>query len=160
VRLLLAAVGRLKPGAERDLCARYMARATAAGRQVGLTEIAMREAPESRAPRASDRCVAEGASIRSWLSPGVRLVVLDERGRNLSSVGFADDIRQARDRGTTAYALAVGGPDGLDPSLRDEADLTLAFGAMTWPHQLVRVMIAEQIYRATTILAGHPYHRA
>ena len=159
MRLLLAAVGRLKSGAERELCARYLTRAAGGARAIGLADVAMREVPESRATRAPDRCSGEAASLRALLPPGARLVALDERGEPLSSAGFAKDIAQARDAGVPGYVLLIGGADGLDADLRANAHLTLAFGAMTWPHQLVRVMAAEQIYRATTILSGHPYHR-
>ena len=94
------------------------------------------------------------------LASGAKVVALDERGASISSEKFAQVISKARDEGAPALAVLIGGPDGLDEALRARADLTIAFGAMTWPHQLVRVMAAEQIYRAATILAGHPYHRA
>ena len=160
MRLVLIAVGRLKAGAERDLAARYLARAIAAARAVGLAGIDMRELDDSRARRPEDRKAEEARAILAAIPVGARLLLLDERGKNLSSEEFAADIGKARDSGTPALALAIGGPDGLDQTLRARAHLILAFGAMTWPHQLVRVMAAEQIYRAVTILAGHPYHRA
>ena len=88
------------------------------------------------------------------------LIALDERGRGLTSEAFAAEIGKARDAGAPAFALARGGPDGHDETLRAAARMTLAFGAMTWPHQLARILAAEQLYRAVTILSGHPYHRA
>jgi 23S rRNA (pseudouridine1915-N3)-methyltransferase len=94
------------------------------------------------------------------LPKGARLALLDERGAALSSAQWASEIGKARDNSTPAYALVIGGPDGLDSSLRGQAQSVLSFGAMTWPHQLVRVMAAEQLYRALSILSGHPYHRA
>ncbi|HVB88654.1 MAG TPA: 23S rRNA (pseudouridine(1915)-N(3))-methyltransferase RlmH [Beijerinckiaceae bacterium] len=160
MRISVAAVGRLKQGPERDLCERYIARATALGRGLGLAEVCVREIAESRAARAQDRAIAEAVSLRRILVPGARLVALDERGPPLTSAAFANDILRARDAGVPAYALVIGGADGLASELRGEADLVLSFGPMTWPHQLVRIMAAEQVYRATTILAGHPYHRA
>ena len=160
MRLILIAVGRLKAGPERELAGRYLDRAAAGARGVGLTGVDMREIEESRARRPDDRRAAEALAIRALLPKGARLVLLDERGRSIGSEDFAADIGKARDAGTPAVALVIGGPDGHDPALRAEAGLVLAFGAMTWPHQLARVMAAEQIYRATTILAGHPYHRA
>ena len=159
MRLALIAVGRLKAGAERDLAARYLERALAAARAVGLAGIDMRELEDSRARRPEDRKAEEARAILAAVPPGARLLLLDERGKNLSSEEFARDIGNARDGGLPVLALAIGGPDGLDPALRARASLVLAFGAMTWPHQLARVMAAEQIYRAVTILAGHPYHR-
>ncbi len=160
MRLLLIAVGRLKAGPESEIASRYLERARAGARGVGLTGVDMRELGESRARRPEDRRAGEATAIRALAPTGTRLVLLDERGKSMGSEHFAADIGRARDSGAPAYALVIGGPDGLDPALRAEASLVLAFGAMTWPHQLARIMAAEQIYRATTILAGHPYHRA
>ncbi len=94
------------------------------------------------------------------IQPGTALVLLDERGKNLSSEDLAGRIGLLRDSGRKAAIVAIGGADGHDASFRDQAELVLSFGALTWPHQLVRVMLAEQLYRVTTILAGHPYHRS
>jgi 23S rRNA (pseudouridine1915-N3)-methyltransferase len=159
VRVILTAVGRLKAGPERDLCARYMERAAASARSVGLTGVEFREIEEGRARRAEDRKAEEARAIRALIPAGARLVLLDERGKSIGSEAFAQDIGRVRDGGTSAFVLAIGGPDGFDPPLRAEAHQVLAFGAMTWPHQLVRIMASEQIYRAITILSGHPYHR-
>ena len=160
MHLVLAAVGRLKAGAERDLCSRYLARAAAAARPVGIAGADLREFDEGRARRPADRKVEEAKALRAAIPPGARLVLFDEGGKSLSSTAFAAEIGRSRDAGLPALVLAIGGPDGHDPTLIAEAALVLAFGAMTWPHQLVRIMAAEQIYRALTILAGHPYHRA
>jgi 23S rRNA (pseudouridine1915-N3)-methyltransferase len=160
VKLILGSVGRLKAGPERDLVARYVERARAAARGVGLTGMDMREADESRARRPEDRKAEEARDLLAMAPAGACLVALDERGKTLTSEAFAQHLGRARDEGRAAYAVLIGGPDGLDESLRARADLVLAFGAMTWPHQLVRALAAEQIYRAVTILSGHPYHRA
>ena len=101
----------------------------------------------------------EAKALSGLADPGARLILLDERGKSISSVDLANDIARARDAAAPACVLAIGGPDGHDPALRDRADLVLAFGGMTWPHQLTRIMAAEQIYRVITILTGHPYHR-
>ena len=159
LRVLLSAIGRLKAGPERDLCARYLERAQGAARNVGLTGVEMREADEARARRPEDRKADEARLLTANIPAGSRIIVLDERGKTFGSEAFAADIAAARDAGAPAYALVIGGPDGIDPELRAKASLVLAFGAMTWPHQLVRIMAAEQIYRAITILSGHPYHR-
>ena len=159
MRLILLGVGRLKAGPERELSARYLERAAAAARTARLTGFESREIDESRARRPEDRKADEAKALAALVPPGALVMALDERGRSMSSQTFADEIGRCRDGGAPALALVIGGPDGLDETFRASARWTLAFGAMTWPHQLVRVMAAEQIYRAITILAGHPYHR-
>ena len=159
MHLVLTAVGRLKAGPERELCARYIARAASAARGVGIGGVDLREFDEGRARRPADRKIEEAKALRAILPVGARLVLLDEHGKSISSEAFAAEIGRSRDSGVPDLVLAIGGPDGHDPSLLSEAPLVIAFGAMTWPHQLVRIMAAEQIYRALTILAGHPYHR-
>ena len=159
MRITVLAVGRVKDGPERELIARYVERAKATGRSLGLSGPDVIELPESRAARAEDR-KAEEARALAEKSAGAALVVLDERARSMSSDDFAAFVRTRRDGGTRGLAFAIGGADGLDPELRGRADLALSFGAMTLPHQLVRILAAEQIYRAMTILSGHPYHRA
>lgn len=160
MRLLLIAVGRLKAGPEREWFERYAKRLADMARAVGIAGFEWREIEEGRARRAEERQADEARAIRAALPAGGLLVVCDERGKALTSAQFAAEIGAARDRGEAAYALVLGGPDGLDPKLRAEARGAIAFGAMTWPHQLARIMAAEQAYRALTILAGHPYHRA
>lgn len=160
MRLILACVGRLKAGAERDLVARYVERARAAGRALGFTAVDMHELGESAARRPEDRMAEEGAALLAAIPAGAALVVLDPRGRNLTSEDFSGRLGAWRDGGRPAVVLVIGGADGLSPQVRERAEVLLAFGAATFPHQLVRVMLAEQIYRAITILAGHPYHRA
>jgi 23S rRNA (pseudouridine1915-N3)-methyltransferase len=158
VKITVVAVGRLKAGAERELLDRYRDRALRAGRQLGLTFDA-REVPESSARSADSRKAEEAAAILVAVPSGAALVALDERGNPLDSRGFADRLAAWRDAATKDLAIAIGGADGLGPAVLDRADLRLAFGAMTWPHQLVRILLAEQLYRAVTILSGHPYHR-
>ena len=160
MRILLLAIGKLKAGPERDLFSRYMDRAQAASRSVGLTGIEFREIEESRARSKDERRAAEAKALLALIPPGARMALLDERGVSLPSEAFAADIGKARDAGAGVYALVIGGPDGFDRAFRGQGAVTLAFGAMTWPHQLARIMAAEQIYRCVTILAGHPYHRA
>lgn len=159
LRLLLSAIGRAKAGPERDLVARYISRAAAAGRGIGFSSIAVRETDESRARRAEDRKLEEAEALRAIIG-AAPFIACDESGRNVSSGDFAAALALQRDSGVAALTLVIGGPDGLDAGLRAEARLVMAFGAMTWPHQLARVLAAEQIYRAITILSGHPYHRA
>jgi 23S rRNA (pseudouridine1915-N3)-methyltransferase len=157
LRLQVLAVGRLKAGPERDLVDRYRTRADVLGRSSGFSPLDMVELPEARARSAPERVAAEAAAILSRVE-GMKLVVLDERARSMSSPDFAERLRAWRDGGSSA-SFIIGGPDGLDDSVRRRADLLVSFGQLTLPHQLVRVLITEQIYRALTILAGHPYHR-
>lgn len=159
MKLTLVAVGRLKSGPERQLADRYRERAEALGRSLGFSPVDIVEIAEGRGRRDAERRTEEGQAILQRLAPGVT-VVLDERGRSLSSEDFAQSIAAWRDEGRAALSCIVGGPDGLDPALRAGAHLVLSFGALTLPHQLVRVLAMEQLYRALTILAGHPYHRA
>lgn len=158
MRLVLVAVGRMKSGPEAELAARYEDRAAKAGRALGFKGPEIVTLDESRQSDAAARKAEEAGAIRR--ARAGRLVVLDERGRAMGSEDFAHLIGRWKDASEAAATLVIGGPDGLDSALRAEADLALSFGAMTWPHQLVRVMALEQIYRAMTILAGHPYHRA
>ncbi|MGH6846225.1 MAG: 23S rRNA (pseudouridine(1915)-N(3))-methyltransferase RlmH [Methylocella sp.] len=159
MRLLLICVGRPKAGPERDLAARYIERAAAAGRAIGFSGVELREAGESRAARPGDRMREEAQAIRGWLLPRTGVIALDVNGTQMTSRSLAAELGRARDQGIASAAFVIGGPDGLEPAFLASASLTLSFGAMTWPHQLVRIMAAEQIYRAVTILSGHPYHR-
>jgi 23S rRNA (pseudouridine1915-N3)-methyltransferase len=159
VRITILAVGRLKAGPERELYDRYAERVGAAGKAVGLS-LSLREINESRAGTAALRVAQETALVAAAIPAAARLIVLDSTGKSLASTALAAALAQWRDDGAADLAIAIGGPDGLDRSIVSRGDLTLAFGAATWPHQLVRIMLAEQLYRAVTILAGHPYHRA
>jgi 23S rRNA (pseudouridine1915-N3)-methyltransferase len=123
-----------------------------------LSRLDITEIPESRGRRAPDRMREEATAVLARTGQGV-LLVFDERGRSLSSEELALRIRGWREAGRPRLSCIVGGPDGLDRSVRDRADLVLSFGALTIPHALVRILVAEQLYRAVTILAGHPYHR-
>ncbi len=160
MRILIAAVGKMKSGPERDLCERYLDRAQKSGRSLGLTRIDVREWPEGRAVRSEDRRAEEAIDILGDISEAAKLILLDEHGANPTSHGFADLIAEHRDRGIAELVFAIGGADGHGPAMQARADRVIAFGAMTWPHQIIRILLAEQIYRATTILSGHPYHRA
>lgn len=157
--LSILAIGRLKAGAEMELVERYVERAKGLGRNMGFT-LAARDFPESPAASPAERMRREGEALAAAVPAGAFLVVLDERGTELTSEGFAARLASLRDGGRADICFLIGGADGLDPALAARADLRLAFGRMTWPHQLVRAMLAEQVYRALAILAGHPYHRA
>ena len=159
MRLALVCVGKLKAGPERLLFERYFKRLTECARGAGFAGVDVREIGESRARRPDERRAEEGAAILAAVPKGGALVLLDERGPSATSEEWAADIGRARDASRAAYAVAIGGPDGLDPSLSAARASSSELRPMTWPHQLVRVMAGEQLYRAMTILAGHPYHR-
>ena len=159
MRISLFAVGRLKAGPEKDLASRYLDRFAKAGPAIGLELVRVTEVPESKASNAETRKRDEAAALEKALPDGALLVLLDERGKSLDSEAFADTLGRFRDSGKRDLMVAVGGADGLDPALYVRADMVLNLGSMTWPHQLVRILIAEQLYRAVTILSGHPYHR-
>jgi 23S rRNA (pseudouridine1915-N3)-methyltransferase len=160
MRIVIAAVGRLKQGPERDLAANYRKRAEAVGRSFGLRDIEIIEIRESRAQDVERRRTEESIAIANIIPERAVVAILDEHGDNLDSTALAALLQQWRSEDRPAACFIIGGADGLAQSLRERAKLKLAFGAATWPHQLVRVMMLEQLYRAGTILAGHPYHRA
>ena len=159
MRLIVIAVGRLKQGPERDLATRYRERFDDIGRKLGFRGLELHEIPESRARDAATRMTEEASAMSAHFPEKYGLVVLDERGKSVDSAAFAQHVGRFRDAATDII-FVIGGADGLSPELRSKAKVVIAFGAATWPHQMVRVMLLEQIYRAATILAGHPYHRA
>jgi 23S rRNA (pseudouridine1915-N3)-methyltransferase len=159
MRVVVAAVGRLKQGPERELAERYRKRAAEAGRSAGLSAVDVIEIKESRAGDAARRMVEESIAIANVVPERAVTVILDARGESISSAAFAGRMQDWRQQNKPAVVFIIGAADGLAPSLREKASLAMAFGAATWPHQLVRVMLLEQLYRAVTILSGHPYHR-
>jgi 23S rRNA (pseudouridine1915-N3)-methyltransferase len=159
MRIVVAAVGRLKQGPERELAERYCKRAATAGRGAGLQAVDIVEIRESRAGDAARRMLEESIAIANIIPERAVTVILDERGESVSSSAFAGRLQGWRAQDRPAVVFMIGAADGLAPSLRAKASLAIAFGAATWPHQLVRIMLLEQLYRAVTILAGHPYHR-
>ena len=160
MRLVVIAVGRLKQGPERELAERYRGRFNETGRKLGFRGLTIHEISESRARDAATRMAEEAAAISAQIPEKSVLVALDEGGDSIDSAAFAEQIGRWRDEGTPNTIFTIGGADGLSPDLQRKATLRIAFGSATWPHQMVRVMLLEQIYRAATILAGHPYHRA
>ncbi|MBB4003502.1 23S rRNA (pseudouridine(1915)-N(3))-methyltransferase RlmH [Aurantimonas endophytica] len=160
MRLTIAAVGRMKAGPERELADRYFDRLKKAGPPLGLDYQGLFEHPESRLATTPERKRDEAQRLAASLPEGAARIVLDETGRLMSSQDFADAIAGFRDGGQRDLGLLIGGPDGHDESLRGSASLVLSLGRMTFPHQIARILLAEQLYRAVTILAGHPYHRS
>jgi 23S rRNA (pseudouridine1915-N3)-methyltransferase len=160
MRILVAAIGRLKRGPETELSERYRKRAADTGRQFGLRAVEIVEIRESRAADAGKRMLEESIALANVIPQGAAVALLDAGGDNLDSASLASQLAKWRGQNRPAAVFLIGGPDGLAASLRDKAELRLSFGAATWPHQLVRVMLLEQLYRAATILTGHPYHRS
>jgi 23S rRNA (pseudouridine1915-N3)-methyltransferase len=159
MRVVIIAVGRLKQGPERELAETYRKRAEAIGRGLGMRDIEIVEIRESRAADAERRRVEEAIAVANVIPDRSMIVILDESGENLDSAALAGALRQWRAEDRPAVSFVIGGADGVAASLRERAKLKLAFGAATWPHQLVRIMLLEQLYRAGSILSGHPYHR-
>ena len=152
----LCAVGRLRAGPERDLIADYTTRFDRTGRALSLGPLTEHEVEDKK----NAGMVAEAELLARAVPAGAVLVTLDERGKLLTSPEFAAQLGRWRDAGRQDLAFVIGGADGIDPSLRARADFSISFGAMVWPHMLVRVMLTEQLYRAANILSGGPYHRA
>ncbi len=155
MRVHLCAVGRLRAGPERALVDDYLTRFDRTGRALGLGPASVVEVEDRR----GGGMAAEAALLARALPEGAAVAVLDERGTRMSSPEFAGLLAGWRDGGRQDAAFVIGGADGIDPALRADADHVLSFGNMVWPHMLVRVMLAEQLYRAATILSGGPYHR-
>ncbi len=155
MRISIVAVGRLRAGPEKTLLDDYLTRFDRTGRSLGLGPARVIEVEDKK----NAGMGAEAALLRKALPKGAVICTLDERGRVMSSPDFAKKLGGWRDAGRQDLALIIGGADGIDPNLRAEADFSISFGAMVWPHMLVRVMLSEQLYRAATILSGGPYHR-
>ncbi|MGF1454345.1 MAG: 23S rRNA (pseudouridine(1915)-N(3))-methyltransferase RlmH [Alphaproteobacteria bacterium] len=157
MKIVVGAIGKTRRSPEAELCADYESRFAALCRPLGLKPLSVMTWDEPAGPDLAER---EAHKLRKALVPGGRLVVLDERGRSMTSPDLAATLSRWRDAGVPTASFLIGGAAGLAPSLRAEADLVLGFGAATWPHMLARVMLLEQLYRASTIMAGHPYHKA
>ena len=160
MRVMLAAIGRAREEPEAVLFDRYWDRAAALGPKLGFSRFSTAFMEVSRKPSSAERMREEGDRLQHRLPAGAHVVVLDSRGQALASDAFAGRLARFRDSGIADVAFVIGGPDGLLPDFRDSAQARIAFGPQTWPHLLVRCMLAEQIFRAVSILAGHPYHRA
>ena len=155
MRVTVAAVGRLRSRPEATLVDDYLERFGRTGRAFGLGPARVTEIDD----RKGDGKASEAALLSAAIPEGAWVVALDERGRAMTSPDFAELLEWQAGAGVRDAVFVIGGADGLDPSLRERAELLLSFGGMVWPHRLVRVMLAEQLYRAASILAGSPYHR-
>lgn len=155
LKIHICAVGRLRSGPERTLLDDYLDRFDKTGRALGLGPVKLHEVED----RKGGGMAAEAQLLAGVLPKGARICTMDERGKLMSSPEFAQQMARLRDDGAGDLAFIIGGADGIDPSLRSRADMSLSFGKMVWPHMLARVMLSEQLYRAASILAGSPYHR-
>lgn len=159
LRLKILSIGKMKKGPETELLARYVERSEKAGRQLGFSGPDVQEWSESRADIVAQRKSDEAGNLLSGLKSGGFLIAMDENGKDFSSADLSQTLLNSLEGSVPEFAFAIGGPDGHGQELLDKANIILRMGKMTWPHQLARVMIAEQIYRSITILSGHPYHR-
>jgi 23S rRNA (pseudouridine1915-N3)-methyltransferase len=150
----------MKKGPESELLERYVSRTAAAGRQIGISGPAISEWPESRQLDAFQRRNEEADRLLGGIAKGAAIIALDETGDDISSAEFAKHLQSNLDGGTSEMAFVIGGPDGLDDAVHEASRMKLRFGRMTWPHQIARVMLTEQLYRSITIMTGHPYHRS
>jgi 23S rRNA (pseudouridine1915-N3)-methyltransferase len=156
MRLTICAVGRYRQGPEKTLTEDYMTRLDRGGKALSLGPTALIEVEDKKGGGKD----AEAALLKRAVPDGDLVCALDERGKTLTSPEFAHKLAHWRDDGVRGVSFLIGGAEGLSPDLRASADFSISFGKMVWPHMLVRVMLAEQLYRASTILAGTPYHKA
>ncbi|MEL7344271.1 MAG: 23S rRNA (pseudouridine(1915)-N(3))-methyltransferase RlmH [Pseudomonadota bacterium] len=156
MRLRIIAIGRMRQGPELDLCRDYLDRFSKAGRGLGFGAVDVIELED----KTKSGAVAEARLIHKALPENGVAVLLDERGKTLTSPAFAQRLAGWRDEGVGDLSFVIGGADGFTPELRARANSLISFGSMVWPHMLARVMLSEQMYRASQILAGTPYHRA
>ncbi len=157
--LKIAAIGKLKSGPERQLFEKYIERAQSSGRSHHFSVKKTLELPESRAQNSDERKKQEADLLIGKISQDYSTILLDEKGKNLSSRQFSDKLLTLRDSGIPGVCFIIGGPDGTSQQLGKSAIMTLSLGAMTLPHGIARIVLAEQIYRSIAIISGHPYHR-
>jgi len=159
MRILTLAVGFARGTHEGALCEHFRARAGVMGNRIGFSSVGVQEIAVSKLREPRSRVADEGERLAAKIPERTHVILLDAKGKGMTSDAFAEMLGAMRDAGARDLAFLIGGPDGLDPRPQIKAGRSLAFGPQTWPHLLVRAMLAEQIYRAMTILAGHPYHR-
>ena len=159
MRLTVLTVGFSRGTSEGALIDDYVHRAATMGRNMGFAAVTVEEVSVSKARDAKTRMAEEAEKLAARLPDGAHLILLDARGKGMTSEDFAEMLGALRDAGTRDLVFVIGGPDGLAPLPGKKAGRSLAFGPQTWPHLLARSLLSEQVYRAMTILAGHPYHR-
>ena len=160
MRLLILCVGNARGASEGALTDDFITRAKNMGRGMGISDVAVEEITVSKHRETPKRMQDEAERLAARIPDGAQVVLLDAKGKGMTSTDFAEMIGALRDAGTKHLVFVIGGPDGLGKLPRIKPGRSLAFGPQTWPHLMVRAMLSEQVYRALTILAGHPYHRA
>lgn len=149
----------MKPGPEAELVKDYTRRFDGLASALGFGKLELRELELKKRVDGPERKRLEGELILNEIPKGAFVIALDERGKTETSKGFANLLAAKRDEGIRETVLVIGGADGLSDEVRTRADRLLGFSPLTWPHMLVRVMASEQLYRALSIMAKHPYHR-
>ena len=160
MNITIIAVGRMKAGPERELIARYQKRFSLAGKNLGLTGLDIVEIAENKASSSELRKNEDAKKIVEAIPDGAFVIALDEHGKNISSTTLSQKFLQLQEDGNRTIAFLIGGADGHGDPVLKRANFILSFGQLTWPHQIVRLLLVEQLYRITTIQSGHPYHRA
>ena len=160
MKLWIFAIGSARGSSEGALCDEYLNRAVKLGRNIGFSAVHIEELAVSKARDAKSRMADEAQRLSARLPDGAHIVLLDAKGKGMTSEDFAEMLGALRDAGTREFFFVIGGPDGLAALPGKKPGRSLAFGPQTWPHLLARALLTEQVYRAMTILAGHPYHRA
>ena len=151
MNIIIIAVGRMKKSPENDLVSTYIKRCP--------WTIKIIEVEEKRPLKGSERMAREGDLLLGAIPDGATVIALDERGGELRSTAFANKIERWQDQGVANLIFLIGGADGFAEKVKQRANGLISLGTMTWPHMMVRAMLSEQLYRASTILAGHPYHK-
>ena len=159
MRITIICVGRVKASAEQEICDAFLKQARGAGKNLGISQIELVVVETSRAPSAQMRMAQEHQRLTKRIPSAGHKIVLDERADGLKSEAFSEHLASLRDSGIRDLVFVIGGPDGLAPDFRQEAEEQISLGPQTWPHLMVRAMLSEQIFRALTIMSGHPYHR-
>lgn len=159
MQISICAIGKMKSGPETELVERYLDRARKLGKSLGISDIALHQYSESQARQTAARKTDEAELLLRKIDEQDFVILLDEKGKSLSSRDFAQTFAQEKDSGRKSMAFMIGGPDGSDDAIFKRANRVINLSKLTWPHQIVRLLLAEQIYRATTILLNHPYHR-
>lgn len=159
MKITVVAVGRARAGSQKSLTEHYCNRFDGLSGALGLAKLEITEVEEKRPIKGAERQAREATLLLDATPRHATVIALDERGKSLTSAEFAKLVANLRDTGTRDLAFLIGGADGFSSEIKSRASRALSFGPATWPHMLVRTMLAEQLYRAATIMAGHPYHK-